>query len=82
MKTRAQKKPANAPGTQVEPPCPKCVLTRLSTAGETQWCEQHRDNLGRRHTYHYQPREVAGSENFSLAVHADREASAYQDKDS
>ncbi len=37
---------------QIEPPCPLCVETRRSSAGAEQWCEQHRERHGQRHTYH------------------------------
>lgn len=37
---------------RIEPPCPRCVETRTSTAGEKLWCEQHSEKHGRRHTYY------------------------------
>ena len=36
----------------IEPPCPQCVEARRSSAGAEQWCEQHRERHGQRHTYH------------------------------
>jgi nucleotide-binding universal stress UspA family protein len=37
---------------QIEPPCPRCVEARRSSGGVEQWCEQHRERHGQRHTYH------------------------------
>jgi nucleotide-binding universal stress UspA family protein len=37
---------------QIEPPCPRCVDARRSSGGAEQWCEQHRERHGQRHTYH------------------------------
>jgi nucleotide-binding universal stress UspA family protein len=37
---------------QIEPPCPRCVETRVQSKGETLWCEQHSEKHGRRHTYY------------------------------
>ena len=37
---------------QIEPPCPRCVEERRSSGGAQQWCEQHRERHGQRHTYH------------------------------
>jgi nucleotide-binding universal stress UspA family protein len=36
----------------IEPPCPACVAARKESAGAEQWCAQHRERHGRRHTYH------------------------------
>ena len=36
----------------IEPPCPRCVRTRLATGGRKQWCNQHAERHGPRHTYH------------------------------
>jgi nucleotide-binding universal stress UspA family protein len=36
----------------IEPPCPRCVRTRLATGGRRQWCNQHSERHGLRHTYH------------------------------
>jgi nucleotide-binding universal stress UspA family protein len=37
---------------RIEPPCPRCVRTRLATGGRKQWCNQHSERHGPRHTYH------------------------------
>lgn len=37
---------------QIEPPCSRCVETRVETEGDELWCEQHRTKHGRRHTYY------------------------------
>jgi nucleotide-binding universal stress UspA family protein len=36
----------------IDPPCPRCVRTRLATGGKRQWCNQHSERHGPRHTYH------------------------------
>lgn len=41
---------------KIEPPCPRCVETRVATAGKEYWCEQHREHHGQRHTYHQDDR--------------------------
>lgn len=41
---------------QIEPPCPLCVEARRASAGAEQWCEQHRERHGQRHTYHQRDR--------------------------
>jgi nucleotide-binding universal stress UspA family protein len=40
------------PGPRIEPPCPRCVETRITTGGRELWCEQHTEKHGRRHTYY------------------------------
>jgi nucleotide-binding universal stress UspA family protein len=47
---RPKAMPAAVP--QIEPPCPRCVQARQATGGSEQWCEQHRERHGQRHTYH------------------------------
>jgi nucleotide-binding universal stress UspA family protein len=37
---------------QIEPPCPRCVQTRIESNGERLWCDQHSERHGRRHTYY------------------------------
>jgi nucleotide-binding universal stress UspA family protein len=37
---------------RIEAPCPRCVKTRIETAGRDLWCEQHLEKHGRRHTYY------------------------------
>jgi nucleotide-binding universal stress UspA family protein len=51
-----------AEGPQIEPPCPRCVETRVTTAGKEFWCEQHRGHHGQRHTYHQRDRVGAETE--------------------
>lgn len=53
---------------EIESACELCLRTRRETRGRELWCEQHRHNLGRRHTYHYVPRAVAIQENMPLVV--------------
>lgn len=40
------------PIPRIEPPCPRCVETRIQTEGREFWCEQHLEKHGRRHTYY------------------------------
>jgi nucleotide-binding universal stress UspA family protein len=42
------------PSLRVEPPCARCVETRIQSHGQTFWCEQHQEKHGRRHTYYNQ----------------------------
>jgi nucleotide-binding universal stress UspA family protein len=49
----------------IEPPCPRCVEARRAGRGE--WCQQHSERHGRRHTYHQGERMSADS-NFPLVV--------------
>jgi nucleotide-binding universal stress UspA family protein len=44
--------PEELPVPNIEPPCPRCVEARRQSGGAEQWCEQHRERHGRRHTYH------------------------------
>ena len=37
---------------QIEPPCDQCLEARRASGGTEMWCEQHREQHGRRHTYH------------------------------
>jgi nucleotide-binding universal stress UspA family protein len=37
---------------RIEPPCPRCVVTRIESEGREFWCEQHSEKHGRRHTYY------------------------------
>jgi nucleotide-binding universal stress UspA family protein len=56
------------PGAVIEPPCPRCVAARQASAGAEQWCEQHRERHGRRHTYHQGDRTAADT-NLPLVAH-------------
>ena len=49
----------------IEPPCPRCVETRRESGGRELWCEQHRAQRNRRHTY-YQDDHSADETNFPL----------------
>jgi nucleotide-binding universal stress UspA family protein len=40
------------PVPRIEPPCPRCVETRVQTEGKQLWCAQHSEKHGRRHTYY------------------------------
>jgi nucleotide-binding universal stress UspA family protein len=51
----------------IEPPCPRCVEARRTSAGAELWCEHHRERHGRRHTYHQADR-VAVETNFPLVA--------------
>jgi len=44
--------PHELPVPGIEPPCAACVAARKESAGAEQWCAQHRERHGRRHTYH------------------------------
>lgn len=57
---------------EIERACAVCLSTRRETRGREMWCEQHRHNLGRRHTYHYVSRTVASQENMPLVVASTR----------
>jgi nucleotide-binding universal stress UspA family protein len=57
---RAKTLPAEA--TKIEPPCARCVQTRVETGGKEFWCEQHRAHHGQRHTYHQVDRIGAETE--------------------
>jgi nucleotide-binding universal stress UspA family protein len=56
-----------APVPAIEPPCPRCVETRLATQGAETWCEQHRERHGQRHTYHQSDR-VGADTNLPLTM--------------
>jgi nucleotide-binding universal stress UspA family protein len=42
------------PEPVIEPPCPKCVETRIATGGKEWWCERHAHAAQLGHTYSYQ----------------------------
>jgi hypothetical protein len=44
---------------KIEPPCSECVQARKQSGGEHQWCAQHSERHGQRHTYHQNDRSVA-----------------------
>jgi nucleotide-binding universal stress UspA family protein len=44
---------------RIEPPCPECVQARKQSSGERQWCTQHSERHGQRHTYHQNDRSAA-----------------------
>jgi len=46
---------------QVQPPCPECVKARHASGGEVQWCAQHSERHGQRHTYHQNDRGADGT---------------------
>ena len=50
----------------IEPACPACRAVRTESRGERIWCEQHRTNHERRHTYHYRDKNVRVRENMPL----------------
>lgn len=53
---------------RIEPPCEHCVRARIATGGRRQWCNQHNERHGRRHTYHQADR-VAGDGGMPLIFH-------------
>ena len=55
-------------GPKIEPPCPRCVEARRTSAGVEYWCEQHRERHGQRHTYHQRDR-VGGETEMPLVIH-------------
>ncbi|HEX7453530.1 MAG TPA: hypothetical protein VF294_14650, partial [Polyangiaceae bacterium] len=59
--------PAEVP--KIEPPCPRCVETRVATGGAEYWCEQHRERHGQRHTYHQRDR-AGGDTEMPLTYHS------------
>jgi len=44
---------------KIEPPCAQCVKVRKETGGESQWCAQHSERHGQRHTYRQSDRSQA-----------------------
>lgn len=58
-------------GPAIEPPCPKCVETRIASGGTELWCEQHRERHGQRHTYHQGDRAGADT-NMPLVINTRR----------
>lgn len=54
-----------SPVPVIEPPCPRCIETRRASGGRELWCEQHRVQRNRRHTY-YQDDHSAEETNFPL----------------
>jgi nucleotide-binding universal stress UspA family protein len=54
------------PEEHIEPPCEACIETRYSTGGREIWCERHRQNEERRHTYHYRDKNARVRENLPL----------------
>ena len=44
---------------EIEPPCPRCVRTRLDTRGVRMWCDQHQEHHQARHHYFQQDRVQA-----------------------
>jgi nucleotide-binding universal stress UspA family protein len=56
-----------AEGLAIEPPCARCVQARAQSGGSELWCEQHREQHGRRHTYHQGDRSGAET-NFPLVT--------------
>jgi nucleotide-binding universal stress UspA family protein len=63
---RAKTLSAEAP--KIEPPCARCVQTRVETGGKEFWCEQHRAHHGQRHTYHQVDR-IGGETEMPLTYH-------------
>jgi nucleotide-binding universal stress UspA family protein len=53
---------------RIEPPCEHCVKTRVATGGRRQWCRQHSEHHGPRHTYHQGDR-VASDGSMPLVFH-------------
>jgi nucleotide-binding universal stress UspA family protein len=53
---------------RIEPPCPRCVETRIASYGNQFWCEQHRELHGQRHTYHQSSR-MSEDVNLPFASH-------------
>ncbi|HEX6764483.1 MAG TPA: universal stress protein, partial [Polyangiaceae bacterium] len=54
---RPKTKPMPVP--EIEPPCPRCVETRVKTGRRELWCAQHSERHGQRHTYHQGDRASA-----------------------
>jgi hypothetical protein len=59
---------AVAPGPFIEPPCEHCLRTRVATGGQRQWCRQHSEQHGPRHTYHQRDR-IASDGGMPLVYH-------------
>lgn len=52
---------------RIEPPCPRCVETRVASGGTQYWCEQHRERHGQRHVY-YQTDRMSTPVNLPLVT--------------
>lgn len=61
-------RPPDASIPKIEPPCPRCLETRRATDGKQFWCEQHREQLERRHTYHFSGMPRAHQSSFLIRV--------------
>lgn len=59
-------KAGHAEVPQIEPPCPLCLEVRRETGGRELWCERHREQRGRRHTYHHEDRNSSADESAPL----------------
>jgi nucleotide-binding universal stress UspA family protein len=66
---RPKLRPASGPA--IDPPCPKCVETRVQSGGKELWCEQHRQRHGQRHTYHQGDR-IAQDSTMPLVFHGNQ----------
>ena len=58
---------ASQPAPSFTPPCAVCVEVRAASGGTRLWCDQHSEQHGRRHTYHYPG--SAGSHNSGFLIH-------------
>lgn len=59
--------PRQLPAPKVEPPCPRCVETRMTSNNQDLWCAQHHERHGRRHTY-YQADRIGADGSLPLAL--------------
>jgi universal stress protein A len=57
---------ASQPVPAFTPPCPRCVEARETSGGARLWCDQHSEQHGRRHTYHYPASSGAHSSGFLI----------------
>lgn len=53
---------------EIAPACPRCLEVRRATGGKQLWCDEHRQQHDRRHTFHYIDRNVEGRTANSLLI--------------
>ena len=61
-------RPRDASVPEIQPPCPRCLEARRASNGQEMWCDQHREEQERRHTYHY--RGAAGPHQSGFLIHS------------
>lgn len=62
------RQPEPSPAETLAPACAACVDVRRRSKGAELWCEQHRKQQERRHTYHYRDSNARAHENLPLLI--------------